>query len=222
MADKAFPIYFNWNDMMRQYLSPNDRCILMDALADFYENGIDPIPNVPEELRFALALMIDCINIKRTRSAEMAERGRKGAEKRYAEDESKQSDSIAIAEPKQCNDHYNENNKYNEKENENSITPSNEGDTRAKNKRFVAPTLDEVRDYINEQGYRIDAEAFIDHYQSVGWKVGQKPMKDWRAAVRTWVRRDKEKMPNKGESSFNEDDFMIAALKRTYGAGVGA
>lgn len=219
MADKAFPIYFNWNDMMRQYLSPNDRCILMDALQDFYENGVDPIPNVPEELRFALALMIDCINIKRNRSAEMAERGRKGAEKRYAEDESKQSDSTAIAEPKQCDDHYNENNNYNGNDNDN-ITPSNEGDARAKKTRFVPPTIDEVRSYCTENGYRIDAEAFIDHYQSVGWKVGQKPMKDWRAAIRTWVRRDKERKP-KGESSFETDDFMVAALKRVYG-GAGA
>lgn len=218
MADKAFPIYFNWNDMMRQYLTPEARCILMDALADFYENGIDPISSVPEELRFALALMIDCINIKRNRSAEMAERGRKGAEKRYAEDESKQSDSTAIAEPKQCDDHYNENNNYNG--NDNIITPSNEGDARAK-KRFAPPTIDEVRDYCNENGYRIDAEAFVDHYQSVGWKVGQKPMKDWRASVRTWVRRDKERMPKKGETSFDTDDFFEAASRRAY-AGVGA
>ena len=218
MADKAFPIYFNWNDMMRQYLTPEARCILMDALADFYENGIDPISSVPEELRFALALMIDCINIKRNRSAEMAERGRKGAEKRYAEDESKQSDSTAIAEPKQCDDHYNENNNYNG--NDNIITPSNEGDARAK-KRFAPPTIDEVRDYCNENGYRIDAEAFVDHYQSVGWKVGNKPMRDWKAAVRTWVRRDKERMPKKGETSFDTDDFFEAASRRAY-AGVGA
>ena len=45
-------------------------------------------------------------------------------------------------------------------------------------------------------------------------------MKDWRAAVRTWVRRDREKMPKKGETSFDTDDFFEASLKRSYANGV--
>ncbi|MBQ6670217.1 MAG: hypothetical protein IJM80_01140, partial [Firmicutes bacterium] len=40
-------------------------------------------------------------------------------------------------------------------------------------------------------GYSIDPERFIDYYDANGWKVGRNPMKDWKAAVRTWVRNEK-------------------------------
>ena len=52
--------------------------------------------------------------------------------------------------------------------------------------RFSPPTLDEVRAYCAEKGYTLDADRFVDYYTSNGWKVGKNPMKDWRAAVRTW------------------------------------
>ena len=58
--------------------------------------------------------------------------------------------------------------------------------------RFTPPTLSEVEEYIQEKNYHIDAEQFIDFYQSKGWKVGSNPMKDWKAAVRTWERRHKD------------------------------
>lgn len=54
---------------------------------------------------------------------------------------------------------------------------------------FVAPSLQEVSDYISEKGYAVDARQFVDFYESKGWMVGSNKMKDWRAAVRTWTRR---------------------------------
>lgn len=54
---------------------------------------------------------------------------------------------------------------------------------------FVAPSLQEVSDYISEKGYTVDARQFVDFYESKGWMVGSSKMKDWRAAVRTWTRR---------------------------------
>ena len=56
--------------------------------------------------------------------------------------------------------------------------------------RFTPPTIDELKAYCTEQGYKIDAERFIAYYESNGWRVGRNPMKDWKAAVRTWVRND--------------------------------
>ena len=50
------------------------------------------------------------------------------------------------------------------------------------------PTIDEVRAYCQERRNHVDPEAFIDFYQSKGWKVGKSPMVDWKAAVRTWER----------------------------------
>lgn len=58
-------------------------------------------------------------------------------------------------------------------------------------KRFVPPTVDEVRAYCLERGNGIDPQRFIDHYTSNGWMVGKNKMKDWKAAVRTWEQREK-------------------------------
>lgn len=59
-------------------------------------------------------------------------------------------------------------------------------------RRFVVPTLEEIRDYIvnnslSDESDR-EAERIFDYYTSKGWKVGNSPMKDWKAAVRNWCR----------------------------------
>ena len=60
-------------------------------------------------------------------------------------------------------------------------------------KRFVKPTVDDIKQYVEEKGYHIDANAFFDFYESKGWVVGKSPMKDWHAACRTWERKYKER-----------------------------
>ena len=61
-------------------------------------------------------------------------------------------------------------------------------------KRFKPPTVEEVRAYCEERKNGIDPETFVDHYTANGWKVGGKsPMTDWKAAVRTWEKRDEQR-----------------------------
>lgn len=57
---------------------------------------------------------------------------------------------------------------------------------KAKVKRFVKPTIEEIIDYCNERNNDVDADKFYDYYSSNGWKVGKNAMKDWKASVRTW------------------------------------
>ena len=59
-----------------------------------------------------------------------------------------------------------------------------------KRKTFKKPSIEEVQQYCFERNNNIDAEHFIDYYDANGWKVGKNPMKDWKAAVRTWERRN--------------------------------
>lgn len=54
--------------------------------------------------------------------------------------------------------------------------------------RFVKPTLEDVQAYCLERGKGVDAQKWYDYYSANGWKVGKNPMKDWKAAVRTWER----------------------------------
>lgn len=58
--------------------------------------------------------------------------------------------------------------------------------------RFVKPTLNEIALYCESRSNGVDPEKFFDHYEANGWVQGNrgKPIKDWRACVRTWERSD--------------------------------
>lgn len=59
------------------------------------------------------------------------------------------------------------------------------------NKRFVKPSVDEIRNYCLERKNGIDPQQFFDYYESKGWMIGKNHMKDWKASVRTWENRRK-------------------------------
>lgn len=67
-----------------------------------------------------------------------------------------------------------------------------------KSERFVPPTPEDVRRYCSETGHHIDAERFVDHYTSNGWRVGKVRMKSWQHAVAGWWRRDQERPQARG------------------------
>ncbi len=57
--------------------------------------------------------------------------------------------------------------------------------------RFAPPTIEEVEAYCRERGNSVDAQRFVDFYEANGWVQGRgKPLKDWKAAVRTWENRE--------------------------------
>ena len=61
-------------------------------------------------------------------------------------------------------------------------------------KKFIKPTLEDIKAYCQERNNEVSPERFYDFYESKGWKVGNQSMKDWKAAVRTWEQRsDTEK-----------------------------
>ena len=72
--------------------------------------------------------------------------------------------------------------------------------------RFQKPTIEEIRQYCQEKGYNVDAEQFFNFYESKGWVVGKSPMKNWRAAVCTWNKREKE-VPQRKRESRKESAF---------------
>jgi hypothetical protein len=56
-------------------------------------------------------------------------------------------------------------------------------------KKFKRPSPEDLTAYITEAGLtNVNAEEFIDFYESKGWKVGTAPMKDWKATARRWNR----------------------------------
>lgn len=57
-------------------------------------------------------------------------------------------------------------------------------------KRFQKPTIEEVKAYIMEKGYDVDAERFWNFYEAKDWFIGKNKMKNWRAAVATWQKKE--------------------------------
>ena len=70
--------------------------------------------------------------------------------------------------------------------------------------RFKKPSIEEIRSYCLEKSSRVDPEQFFNFYESNGWMVGKNHMKDWRAAVRTWEKREKEVPQRKRENTHKE------------------
>lgn len=58
-------------------------------------------------------------------------------------------------------------------------------------RRFVAPSLQEVENYIIEKGYHVNAKRFIAFYESKGWMIGKNKMKSWKQALVTWETRER-------------------------------
>ena len=78
--------------------------------------------------------------------------------------------------------------------------------------RFSPPTLEEVKAYCQERKNHVDADRFVDFYASKGWKVGNQPMKDWKAAVRTWERGEKSTSAQQyNQRTYTEDDLMAVS-----------
>lgn len=89
-------------------------------------------------------------------------------------------------------------------------TNNKESKPKKQTSRFAKPSIDEVVDYCRQRNNQVDANRFVDYYDANGWRIGKNPMKDWKAAVRTWERNNyggtninaKSATANKPESKF--------------------
>lgn len=84
-------------------------------------------------------------------------------------------------------------------------------DTNVSKKKFIPPTVEEVRAYCQERGNKVDPQAFIDHYTSNGWMIGKNKMRDWKAAVRTWERAERRAPEQK------TDKINKGTIRSNYG-----
>lgn len=87
--------------------------------------------------------------------------------------------------------------------------------TTTKRKRFEKPTISDVEQYCIERNNNVDPQHFVDYYESNGWKVGKNPMKDWKAAVRTWERSEYRK-PNSKKNSKEDAMNVVKELMEEY------
>lgn len=92
-----------------------------------------------------------------------------------------------------------------------------EGAKAPKTKRasFVKPTIDEVRAYIAEKGYSVDAEKFWNFYEAKDWYIGKNKMKRWHNAVATWARSgpDSRQTARVDQQSLDAFDYAVGLGK---------
>ena len=100
-----------------------------------------------------------------------------------------------------------------EKENVKDKEKDKEKESRAKTTVFTPPSFEEVNKYCTERNNGVDPQAFIDFYSSKGWLIGKSKMKDWKAAIRTWERRDREtRLPPIENNKAKIDDFFRRSM----------
>lgn len=68
-------------------------------------------------------------------------------------------------------------------------------------KRFIKPSVDEIKEYCSQNDLNIDCERFYDYYESNDWHVGKNKMKDWKATARNWNRNNYSNSNNKNASN---------------------
>ena len=180
----TFIFYRSFKESMSD-LSDKDKLIMYEAISDYSLDLKEPkLTGFPKAL-FSLIRPILDANIQRWKN------GRKGGApvgNLNAKKQPKNNQKTTEKQPNKDKD-VNKDKEYNIKNVNIEDKSSNNGAD--KSTRFVPPTLTEVQDYIQKNSYSVDASTFIDFYTSKGWMVGSNKMKDWKAAVRTWQRKQK-------------------------------
>jgi len=75
---------------------------------------------------------------------------------------------------------------------------------------FCKPEIEEVKNYFSERGINSNEyEKYFDFYESKNWYVGKNKMKDWKAAVRNWIRGMKETTKSKKTITNEHGTFEI-------------
>ena len=180
-------VYFDMRPAMKR-LTAAQKGVLFEAIMDYADDGV-----LPEFDDIALQIVWDFIQPRLDDDSEKynatVNARREAADKRWSKDSSDANASDADA--KNANADFAmqtmPTKTKKEKENKNN---NNEGDKRAREARFTHPEVSDVSSYADEAGIALDAQQFCDYYASKGWRVGNTPMKDWRAAARNWARRD--------------------------------
>jgi hypothetical protein len=82
---------------------------------------------------------------------------------------------------------------------------------------FSKPSIEEIREYCLSRNNQVDPEQFYNFYESKGWMVGKSPMKDWKASVRTWEKREKEVPQRKREKKESVIAHNLKVMDRMFG-----
>ena len=169
MKRDSFVFYKSFYDSIKE-LDPKDQVQIYDAIFEYqFEGNEKDLKGVCKSI---FTLIIPQLEANNKRYIN----GCKGGAPKGNQNATKKQPKTTEIQP---NDNVNDN------VNDNDIRKEN-----IKRKEFKKPTLEEVQEYCKERNNNIDPHHFIDFYESKGWKVGNQSMKDWKACIRTWEKRE--------------------------------
>lgn len=201
MAKKSFQMYSDYRGAF-EALSDEQAGQIIKALFA-HEDGDDfPLDGA---LRSAFVLITNQLDRDREKYEETCERNRKNGQMggRPAREESQNNRAVVMgsAEKPQKPDTDTDTEPDTDKDTDkvcadaHALAAAPGTHTRS---RFVTPTMEAVSAYCTQRNNAVDAQRFVDFYASKGWVVGKSPMKDWRAAVRTWEQEGRASPQTKG------------------------
>lgn len=221
-CSESFVFYRSFLDAIQE-MNPNDQLETLLAICRYAIYGEEPeMHSMLSRAIFTIAKpSLDANKTKRTS-------GKKGGRPKKKTNGFKNEKPMVIENEKPT-DTENENHRFSENESTvtetvtetvtdtvtDTVTETETGtETEAEKKaakpqrsNFVKPTVDEIREYCRTRNNSVDPESFHDFYASKGWKIGKDPMKDWKAAVRTWERRGDGKRDT-GQKQYSDPEEL--------------
>lgn len=182
-------VFVSWLEALEPF-SEEERGRLLTAMLEYAKGGC---PTLPGNERFIFPMIKSQLDRDRESLEKIShinsENGKKGGRpKKATESELNRS----VSEKANASEKRQEKEKDKEKE---------EDKDKSIIKRFKPPTVAEVQAYCDERQNGINADHFVDYYATRGWKVSNNPMRDWKAAVRTWERNGYSKTQNSQTAS---------------------
>ena len=178
-------IYFNMIPSSR--LPDADRLRLYDAMMEYGRTGTEPEFDGPLGVAWdyvAPVLALDDNRYEQTRAKRSMAGKLSGIARRKKAEETTEADVQTQTNSVQSNSNQfssNQINYYNHKDS------------------FLAPTVEQVRQYAERENLPLDPTQFVDYYAANGWLLGKRPMRDWRAAARNWARKITAEAPKQPE-----------------------
>lgn len=203
MERSQFTFYESFRKAIGRIKKKQDRADAYDAICDYALYGIEPdLGNMADAAAIAFELIRPNLDASRRKASG-------GSSGKPAKDPAKITERCG-------KDTANKKEKEKEKEKEGEIEKEKEYEcTPQTPRRFTPPSVSDVREYCLERGNSVDPECFLDHYTSNGWKVGKNPMKDWKAAVRTWEKSEKQQ--GRKDNGFATSNPFLEMLQEERG-----
>ena len=171
----------------------------------------------PEDLSLTANGLFTLIKPQIDANMRRKENGKKGAASGYLGGRPKKENPIGVIDenpigvkPKTPNVNVNVND---------NVNKNVEGGMGEKRKRFIPPTLDDVKAYCRERNNLVDPQKFFDYYEQGGWKDSKgNPVKNWKQKLITWENKETKTEKTKSNNTFHfgneRKDIDFEALKK--------